>query len=335
MAKNEIKISVQKEMESLGDSIRKVTAAIFADQPGVAPTISGKRKTAQVTFKIHSAKNKADIQSQGRRAFTAFMRQNGAQVEVVMKKAMEAVIAGLIGGGNSNVTVFGRSLGNAKPRRRIEDEPFAKFIMSKEGAGEIGLPDPGESIRDLKAALMNALTVDARSREGFGPQLKFSFDQKRLLTHTPHPTQKDGGKPSSAFFSWLSLVTGPDFARGGTSGYGLVRIRDLRKSAGKSASRGKGGVKGMRRAQITENLIRSSRTHGNAGELAAIMMSTRKSGRGKSPAEAFGGVTEDYQPSPRFNGFWDLWWAQIKIELNMWSKRVLSATMRGILKKKG
>lgn len=331
MAKNRIELSLQKEMESLGQSIKKVTSAIFEGKPGVAPTISGKRKSAQVTFKIRSSKDKAYIQTRGRQAFTAFMRENGAQVEVAMKKAMQAVIAGLVGVGSSNVTVFGRSLGTAKPRRRIEDEPFAKFIMSKEGAGEIGLPDPEESLRNLKVALMSALTVDALSRTGFSPQLKFVFDQSRLLKRTPHPNQMESGAPSP-FFSWLSLVTGPGFVRGGTPGYGLVRIQDLRTSLRESASKAGGGVRGMRRAQITENLIRSSRTRGNAGELAAIMMKTRKSGRGKSSAEAFGGVTEDYQPSAKFEGFWDLWWAQTKLELNMWARKVLSATMRGILR---
>lgn len=332
MAKNRIEISLQKEMEDLGQSIKKVTSAIFEGRPGVAPTIPGKRKSAQVTFKIHSANDKRSLQSQARRAFLEdFMRKNGPRMEIMMKKAMEAVIAGLVGGGGSSVTVFGRSLGIAKPRRRIEDEPFAKFIMSKEGAGEIGLPDPEESLRNLKAALMTALTVDALSRTGFSPQLKFVFDQNHLLKRTPHPNQRESGAPSP-FFSWLSLVTGPGFAKGGTPGYGLVRIHDLRNSLRASMSKAKGGVRGMRRAQITENLIRASRTHGNAGELAAIMMKTRKSGRGKSPAEAFGGVTEDYQPSAKFEGFWDLWWAQTKIELNVWARKVLRATMRGILR---
>jgi len=334
MAKNEIKLSLQAEMESVGKSLKKVTSAIFEGKPGIAPTIGGKRKSAQVTFKISSAEDKARINRHARRNFLEqFMKQNGPKMEIMMKKAMKSVIAGLIGGGSSNVTVFGQSLGTASPRRRIDDEPFAKFITSQEGAGEIGLPDPEESLRNLKAALMTALTVDVLSRSGFSPQMKFVFDQNRLLKRTPHPNQKESGA-SSPFFSWLSLVTGPQFISGGTPGYGLVRVRDLQKSLQESSSMAKGGVRGMRRVQITENLIRVSRTHGNAGELAAIMMKTRSSGRGKSPAEAFGGVTEDYAPSPKFNGFWDLWWQQIKIDLNMWARKVLRATIRGILRGK-
>ena len=335
MAKNKVELSLQKEMESVGKSLKKVTGAIFEGKPGVAPTIPGKRKSAQVTFRISTASDKERVERHARRTFLdAFMRANGARIEVEVKKAMQAVIAGLIGAGNSNVSVLGRSLGTAKPRRRIEDEGFAKFIMSKAGAGEIGLPDPSESIRNLKAALLTALTVDVLSRSGFSPQIKFVFDQNRLLKRTPHPNQKESGAPSP-FFSWLSLVTGPGFVNNGTSGYGLVRISDLRENLSSSKSMKQGGVRSMRRAQITENLIRASRTRGNAGELAAIMMKTKSTGRGSSPAETFGGVTEDYAPSAKFAGFWDLWWSQTKLDLNMWSKRVLSATMRGILRKKG
>lgn len=331
MAKNNIQISLQEEMDNLGQALKKVTAAIFAGKPGVAPKLAGKRKTGQITFKIRSAKDKSSLQTKGRQVFQQFMRKNGPQVEVVMKKAMEAVIAGLVGGGNANVKVFGRSLGIAKPNRRIEDEAFAKFIKSKEGAGEIGLPDPDESLRNLKAALMTALTVNVLSRSGFSPQIKFSFDQNRLLKRTPHPNQRESGAPSP-FFSWLSLVTGPGFVGGGTPGFGLVRVSDLRAGLRSSKNTAKGGIRGLRRAQITESLIRSSRTHGNAGEFAAIMMKTKSTSGRRSPAEAFGGVTKDYRPNPKFDGFWDIWWMQTKLELSLWSRKVLNATIRGILR---
>lgn len=331
MAKNSIQISLQEEIENVGKSLKKVTAAIFEGRPGVASTIVGKRKTGQITFKIRSAKDKSSLQTKGRQVFQQFMRKNGPQVEVTMKKAMEAVIAGLVGSGNANIKIFGRSLGIAKPRRRIEDEAFAKFIKSKKGAGEIGLPDPDESLRNLKAALMTALTVDVLSRSGFSPQIKFSFDQNRLLKRTPHPNQRESGAPSP-FFSWLSLVTGPGFVSGGTPGFGLVTVSDLRASLSSLKSTAKGGVRSLRRTQITESLIRFSRTHSNAGEFAAIMMKTKSTSGGRSPAESFGGVTKDYRPNPRFNGFWDIWWMQTKLELGLWSRKVLNATIRGILR---
>jgi hypothetical protein len=288
-----------------------------------------------VTFKLDSANDKERVNRHARRTFLEdFIEKNGPRIEIEVKKAMEAVIAGLVGVGGANVMVMGRSLGVAKPRKRLEDEGFAKFILSKEGAGEIGLPDPTESIRNLKAALITVITIDVLSRSGFNPQIKFVFNQGSLLKRTPHPNQKESGAPSP-FFSWLSLVTGPDFASGGTPGYGLVRVSDLRNSLSSSKSMKRGGLRAIRRVQITEGLIRSSRTYGNAGELAAIMMKTRSTKGGKSPAEAFGGSGDDYAPSAKFDGFWDLWWSQTKIDLNMWAKRVLSATMRGILRSKG
>ena len=329
MVKNKVDLSLQEEMESVSEAIRKVTAAKFSNTPGVAPTIKAKRKSAQVSFRISGANDKRSLQSRARREILRkIFKGRAAEVEIAVKTAMKAVVAGLIGAGNSNVRVFNRSLGNAKPKRRLKDEPFFKFIKSKAGAGEIGLPDPDESLRNLKAALLAAITVDVVVREA-GPQIKFSFDQTRLLKLTPHPHQFESGK--GPFFSWLSLVTGPQFARGGTPGYSLVRVSDLRNSLKNSQSAAQGDKTGLRRVNITESLIRSSRTRGNAGELAGIMMRNR--GRGKtSPAEAFGGQTEDYQPNARFDGFWDEWWMHNKLELSTWSRRVMSATARALLR---
>ena len=63
------------------------------------------------------------------------------------------------------------------------------------------------------------------------------------------------------------------------------------------------------------------------------MMRNRAQGAGsRSPAEGFGGQTEDYQPSARFKGFWDEWWLRNKLELGTWSRRVMSATVRALLK---
>ncbi len=329
--KHKIDLSLEKELRQLGKSIAKVTSDIFANRPGTAPIIPGKRKSAQITFDARNSKDKRSLQSQARRLFLEdVMRRNGPKFEVAVKKAMDSVIAGLVGAGSSNVVVLGRSLGIAKPRRRLDDEPFAKFIKSKAGAGEIGLPDPNESIRNLKAALLTAITVNVLARNGLNPQVKFVFDQNRLLKRTPHPNQTESGAPSP-FFSWLSLVTGPGFVTG-TPGFGLVRVRDLLTSLRSSKSFSRGGLRSQKRMNITEGLIRSSRTHGNAGELAAIMMSTKPSTGGRSPAETFGGVRSDYRASTRFNGFWSLWWAQTKIELKVWARKVIAAAMRAILR---
>ena len=331
MAKNNIEVSIQEEVQNVGRAIKRVVGAIFSGSPGVAPIIKGKRKSAQFTFRISSANDKRSLESQARRTIlTKIFANNAADIERQIKKAMEAVINGLVGTGNANIRVYNRSLGGAKPLRPIEQEAFAKFIKSSPGAGEIGLPDPEESLRNLKIALVQSITVDVVVSRG-GPQIKFTFDQRRLLKLTPHPDRFESGT-KGPFFSWLSLVTGPDFVSSGTPGYSLVRVSDIKASLRKSPSNKSATGINPRRARIAEGLIRVSRTRNNAGEFAAIMMRYRANSGGRSPAEAFGGKSEDYRPNPRFNGFWDEWWLRNKVEFAVWSRRVMSATVRALLR---
>jgi hypothetical protein len=330
MAKNKVEISLHDEMQSVGRSLRRVTAAAFQGAPGVAPTIKGKRKSAQFTFKV-DANDKGSIKSQARRlVLRKIFSERAAELERHLKIAMESVIAGLVGAGNPSVRVLGRSLGQAKPGTPLDQEGFAKFIKSKAGAGEIGLPDPSESIRNLKAALLQSITVDVIIRKD-GPQIRFNFDQTRLLKLTPHPSRFESGA-RGPFYSWLSLVTGPHFASGGTPGFALVRVRDLRQSLKRSPSNKSSTGLNLRRVSITEGLIRISRTRSNAGEFAAIMMSNRAGKSGKSPSETFGNVTADYAPSPKFNGFWDRWWLQQKLDLGTWTRRVMSTSIKALLR---
>ena len=330
MAKNNIEVSLQEEMRNVSKALKRVTAAAFAGAPGVAATVKGKRKSAQLTFKLRSSNDKRSLQSQARRQFLGeVFAKRASELERVLEKALKDVIAGLIGVGNPSVRVLGRSLGSARPQRQIEQEPFAKFIKSKQGAGEIGLPDPSESLRNLKAALLESVTVRVVIRKD-GPQIKFEFDQRRLLKLTPHPNRFESGV-KGPFFSWLSLVTGPDFVSSGTPGYSMVRVGDIRATLRKASSR-RNNARSIRRANIAENLIRASRTRGNAGEFAAIMMSNRAKRGGKSPAEAFGGVTAPYAPSSRYKGFWDEWWFRTKLDLGTWSRRVVNAATRALLR---
>lgn len=329
MARNKIEVSVQEEMQNVGQALRRVTRATFQNSPGVAPTIKGKRKSAQFTFRVDGG-DKGSIQRQARRlALKKLFSERRVELERNLNVALEAVIAGLVGAGNSNVRIFGRSLGKVKPQTPLEQEGFAKFIKTKAGAGEIGLPDPKESLRNLKAALLQAITVDVIIRSD-GPQVKFNFDQTRLLKLTPHPHRFENGT-KGPFFSWLSLVTGPDFISG-TPGFSLVRVSDIRASLRRSNSNQASTGPNVRRASIAEGLIRVSRTRSNAGELAAVMLSNRAKRGGKSPAESFGGVSSDYAPSSKFNGFWDEWWLRQKLELGTWTRRVMSAGVKALLR---
>jgi hypothetical protein len=333
MAKNKISISLEDTMRSVGKSIQKVVAAKFAGSPGTASSIKGKSKTAQLTFKVTGANEKRSALSQARRAALArVFTSRASDVERIIKKALESVIAGLVGAGDSNVKVFGRSLGRAKPTEDIDNAPFARFIKSKPGAGEIGLPDPSESLNNLKAALLASISVDVVVREK-GPQIKFRFDQRKLLKLTPHPSKFESGA-AAPFFSWLSLVTGPSFVKSGTPGFGFVTAADLLTELHESSRsfNGRSSKISLRRANIVDGMMRASRTSGNAGSFAGLMLSTRSKGKGKSPAEAFGGVTQDYRPSARFDGYWDRWWMNLKIDLSVWGRRVVRATVRELLK---
>ena len=330
MAKNKIEISVADEVKNTAKAMQKVTSAIFAGQAGTAGRIQAKRKTAQFTFKMRSAADKSSIESRARRQIlSTIFKTRAPQIEQQIKKALEAVIIGLVGHANPSVQAMGVTLGQARPRRSIDNAPWVKFIKSKEGAGEIGLPDPNESIRNLKIALIASISVDVVVRAD-GPQVKFSFNRQKLLKLTPHPARIEGGEPAP-FFSWLSLVTGPDFV-GAILGHGLVRVQDLSMSLTRSKSFARGGLRKQRRLEITEGLIRASRTRSNAGQLAGLMMSTVVRKGTRSPAEAFGGTGEDYRPSPRFVGFWDEWWMDTKLELGIWTRRVMRAVARKLLR---
>jgi hypothetical protein len=331
MAENKVEISIAEEVKNTAKAMQRVTSAIFAGQPGIAARVKAKRKTAQFTFKMRSAADKTSLESKARRQILAgIFKDKAPLIEQQIKRALEAVIMGLVGHGNPNVSAMGISLGQARPRRSIDNAPWIGFIKSKEGAGEIGLPDPDESIRNLKIALVASVDVDVVVRAD-GPQVRFSFNKQRLLKLTPHPARIEGGAPAP-FFSWLSLVTGPDFASGGTPGYGLVRIKDLATSLTTSKSFARGGLRKQRRVEITEGLIRASRTRSNAGALAGLMMSTVIKQGNRSPAEAFGGTGQDYRPNPRFNGFWDEWWMDVKLELGTWTRRIMRTVARKLLR---
>jgi hypothetical protein len=336
MAKDRIEVSVQEELANVGRAIERVTRAAFAGAPGAAAKLRARKKTAQFSFRVRSSAQKKKIESTARRKIlNKIFAQKAVQIENAIRKALEAVIVGLVGVSGTPVKVLGRTLGNARPKTDIDDEPFARFIKSPAGAGEIGLPDPDESLRNLKIALLKAIRVDVVVRAR-GPQVKFVFDQRRLLALTPHPDRFEGGA-TAPFFSWLSLVTGPDFLTGGTPQHAMVRASDIKAKLSSMSSNAKtfgnkaSQSRGLKRAQKLEGLFQVSRTRDYAGNFAAIMLSTQRK-TGKSPAEALGGKTASYRPGRQFVGFWDKWWLRTKIDLGVWTRRVMFAAVRAILK---
>lgn len=336
MTKPRVELSVEPTVRNTIQAMERVTSAILAGNPAGAGTISGKKVTAQFTFNMRDPSMKQSIEEAAHRKMVeeVFVK-NAVKLENAIKKAVEMVIENMTGHSVNNVTVLGRSLGRMSSRTRLTDEPFARYVKSKAGAGEVGLPDPNESLDQLKIALIAAITVDVVVRKN-GPQVRFRFDQRKLLKLTPHPDQFEGG-PKGAFYSWLSLVTGPDFVSS-IPGYALVRVGDMQKEMRKASSKASGltsvkALRGMKKVEFIQNVISVSRTRGYAGEMAGVMLTTNRKGNSKkSSAEFFGGKSQDYKPSKNFSGFWDKWWVQRKQELAVFVRRIMGAAVKAILK---
>lgn len=332
---DKVEVSLVEEMENVARALQRVTSAIFAGSPGTVARIPGKRKSAQFTFKINDGNKKRSIQSTANRKIAAIVfKQQALRLESEIRKALRNVVAGLTGMSNTSVSVMGRNLGSVRSSRPIDSQPFASYIRSPAGAGEIGLPDPEESLRNLKIALFACISVDVVVRSD-GPQVKFSFDQRKLLKLTPHPDTMEGG-PQGAFHSWLSLVTGPDMVRS-IPGFSLVRARDIKFQL-ESVQQRLGKLKrvstrSLKPVQALSNLLKISRTRSNAGDLAGLMLNNRRRNGHRSTAQFAGGATGDYHPSKSFDGFWDEWWFSIKQDLGVWSRRIMFAAIRGALKR--
>jgi len=334
--KPQVEISVEPTVRNTIQAMERVTSAILAGNPAGAGTIAGKKITAQFSFNMRDSSTKQSIEDAAHRKIVEeVFGRNAVLLENAIKKAVEMVIENMVGYGTNNITILGRSLGRMSSRTRLTDEPFARFIKSKAGAGEVGLPDPQESLEQLKVALIAAITVDVVVRRN-GPQVKFRFDQRKLLKLTPHPDQFEGGK-KGAFYSWLSIVTGPDYISS-IPGYALVRVADMQKELRKASSRSSGlvsiqALRGLKKMEFIQNVISVSRTRGYAGEMAGVMLRTNRSGKGRqSSAEFFGGKSQDYHPSRNFSGFWDRWWVQRKEELSVFVRRIMGAAVKAILK---
>lgn len=334
MAEPKIEVSLVEEMENVVRALQRVTSAIFAGSPGASRTIKRRRKDVQFTFRMNDSRQKRSVESIARRKLVnEIFKKQASKLEREINNALKTVILGLIGIKTSSVKVMGRSLGTPKASRPIDSQPFARYIKTPAGAGEIGLPDPDEAIRNLKVALFAAISVDTVVR-GDGPQVKFEFDQSRLLKLTPHPDTMEGGE-KGAFHSWLSLVTGPDMVKS-ISGFSLVRASDIKaemqsvsQKLERSSFRSRRALKPL---QALEGLLKISRTRGNAGDYAGLMLRNKRNGRKRSVAEFAGGDNQDYSPTRRFDGFWDEWWMSIKADLGVWTRRIMFAAVRGSLK---
>jgi hypothetical protein len=309
-----------------------VAASIINNNTAIRKEIKGKRPTAQFTFKMNQGEKEDVTKKVHRKIINKLFQKNAVLLENEIRQAVRNVLLGLVGLGSPNIKAMGRSLGAARSSMPLDNEQFIKYIKTPMGAGEIGLPDPVESIRNLKIALMSAIVIDVVVRSN-GPQVKFRFDQQKLLKLTPHPGQLNG-KGFDTFYSWLSLITGPSFIKS-IAGYSLVRVSDIKSELTllNNKLKGRRGRGESRSVKALNGLLRISRTKNNAGDQAALMLSNKAKNGKKSPAEFAGGYRDDYSTSSRFDGFWDKYWINLKNDLNLWVRRVIFAAVRGLLRK--
>lgn len=328
-------IGTNEEVANTAKAMARVTRSVFEGAPGTAAKISRKTKTANVSFKVGS-KQRSEIENAVERKIYERLQQNAPRLEEAIDRAIRSLINNVIGVGNERVVVFGETLTMSSPRTSLETL-INTIVGSKELIGELGLPDPQETMRNLRIALTAAITSRTVLYND-GPRSKITFDQGRLLKLTPHPAKFEGGN-APPFYSWLSLITGPDMPAK-TDGFALVRVKDILNTL-QSVKDGDINTTGFtsirRKANQLRNVASASRSARSAGLAAGIMLSTTPGtrGRGISPAEAIGGREyEDYSPSQKFAGFWDDWWVEARGIIREGISEILGIAMRKALKMK-
>jgi len=314
-------VSVNEEIRDLAAAIRKVTTAIFESKGGGAARIKQKSKSTQVTFKVSQKKRKDLEKAASRRLIQDTVSERRGELEAEIKRAVESVLIGLIGISSPSVKVMGRTLGSALPIENFTNGELASYVKSKKGAGEIGLEDPDSALSILAGSLLGAMSIVV-TIGAFGiPKVNVTFSQTQLIKANPHPDT------NSDFYSWLSLVTGPSFMRS-IPGYTFVTSREMFRKASKVKQR-KGASSNM--LSTIKKIAKSPRSFGYAGYDAGLMFRNTREGNKRAAAQ-FAGATQnkgDYQPSTKFEGFWDDWWAEVKKELGRWIRLILFSAVRG------
>ena len=319
-------ITVDDIVGSYARAVEQVARSAFSGKVG-RPSAGkkGTRLSKQYKFKVDGKKKSSLAEAARAKIMKKAFKTKRGELETMIKNAMTRVIVGMTGasGGGQSISVGGQTVFNAKPARPLENEPFAQFVTSKEGAGVLGLPDPENEIDKLKVALAKAINVNVKVGPT-GPTIKFEFNMNRLLALTPHPAA--GSVPLK---SWLSLITGPDFLSGGTPGYEFVTVSEMEDKMREASetgrqSRGAARYKSMGRIRGLHRLAESPRTLGYAKEFAGLMFKTRRSAdKALSPAEYAGGDGRDYSPDTAFKGYWPMWWNKFKADLELASRRVM------------
>lgn len=332
MVKIEIVINAK---EALGDTIKSMANIV------ASPTAGSTKKQSISTDLILDFTNpklkNAILEAVKDKVYQKAFVEYAQILSKAVSQAVHALLGNMLGVTEKNVKVFSKSLGTMVETKDLGSEPFAKYIKSKQGAGEVGLPDPEAAIENLRNALFEVIKVKIRVSKS-GVSVTCSFPKEKLIRKTPHPDTEEKGQ-KGAFYSWLSLVTGPDEVKT-ISGFSFVSVGDMKKKLRDSRSKLKTVKKAstvrsnIRLGKSLQRLMQVPRTKANAASYAGIMLSNKKTGY-RSPAQIAGGSNKDYQPSKTFFGFWDIWWSQRQKELSKHISTIVAIAVKAIIKRKG
>lgn len=319
-----INLSVSEDIKKLGDAIRKVTNSIFQSSGRPATLGKRKKKTAQIKFKISPRKRKNLETAASRELLQKRFTKKAALVERQIKQAVDSVLIGLIGLGQPQVKVMSKTLGVAKPVENIVNGQLGSYVKSKKGAGEIGLVDPMDALNRLVVSLRSCITFTVTVTPS-GPKVNFTFDQTQLLKRNPHPDTS-----TSEFYSWLSLVTGPQFVKR-IPGYSFITTGQINDTINEYVSFIQVASE-LKFVEKLQRVARSPRSFSYAGDYAGLMLKNTRTGSRMSQAESIGGEgsNPNFSPSLDLDGYWDSWWNSVKQELNRWVRLIMFAVIRNI-----
>jgi hypothetical protein len=203
-------------------------------------------------------------------------------------KSMVVALAGnkeSVDGVSPEIRVGNKSLGVVKPKVTLAQSSLAKYLLSKSGAAELGIPDPKEALDTLQKSIPQIVQVTATVTKS-NIKLRVDFRAGKLISLNPHPGKRFPNGQKIPVSSWLQWTTGPKF-QAGISNYGLAKISTIKK--------------------VT---IGSSRTAGYSGGEAALMLKTTSIGAKRSQYQHLTGQTgSPWKPVTEFRGiFWKRWW---------------------------
>lgn len=192
-----------------------------------------------------------------------------------------------------------KGVGSVSAKQSLRDSPLGRYVLSAQGIGELGIPDPDTALDVLVDSIPKATDVRVRVQRG-RITITARFQPQRLIRLNPHPGRRFVNGQNISVDSWLQWTVGPR-KQSGTPGFGLARVGQIFSHL---TSRGS-----IDQSKI-ESIVQSSRTFRRAGAQAGLMLSVKPGGAGrKSAFEALTGDSgQTWTPLPFGNNFWTQWW---------------------------